>query len=282
MGSGNIDDNSEIDTEIDADTYDPDGDAAHERSLALAARREAIAVAERAGLVATRAAEYAEQARAAVALASRAPAELPTIIERRTVVERATVEAEVSPDRALARRDRERHAFDLYASLRSSAEIIASLVEVYAISEATARRDLDRAKAIAGSWRDSAGWDARRDQHLITLRAMFHEARKDGDIDQARKLMYQIAEIEGFRAPTRGVVLHGHGMVQDSTMPVGPGYVAGVDVRSMTRAERAALLLLLPSEKAALGEGMGGDTSTVVDAVGTEIRDDDPQGDTQG
>lgn len=176
-----------------------------------------------------------------------------------SAITRATAEAgRVVSD---AKRERERFAFSLYSELRADPEIIAALCEAYEVSEGTARADLERVRAIAASWRDTSEWHRRRDQHVMALRKLYDHAMSltcEGlptpDIDQARKIMAQIATVEGFNAPTRGVVLHGHGLIPgqgDSTLPPdGPGIVAGVDIRTLTRGERDALLLLLPADQA--------------------------------
>lgn len=212
--------------------------------------RRDLRAAELAARRATKPLPPAVTARAAVEAEDRAlalsapqvadPAPLATQTAR-GAISRATSEVTLV---ASDRRERERYAFGLYAELRTDAEVITAVRDAYGVSEHTARADLRAVRAVAASWRDQTEWTDRRDQHVMGLRRLFDLALAKDDLDLARKLMAQIAAVEGFNAALRSQVDHRH---VHTTLPSGPGIVAGFDVRAMPRDQRAALLLLLPA-----------------------------------
>lgn len=169
-----------------------------------------------------------------------------------------------------ARRERERFAYALYSQLRSEAEIRAALCTTYGISEATARDDLRAVRAIVASWRDHMDWIQRRDQHMTALRGIVDRALARGDdkgLEIARKTLADMRAVEGFTAPTRGVVVHGHGVLTDTTLPDGPGVIAGLRILDLTPGQRSAMLALLPPEAIEASQDAAGDA---IDAASVE------------
>lgn len=160
------------------------------------------------------------------------------------------------------------------------------------LNYAAAKQCLDRVKSVVSSWRDQREWVTRRDQMVTALLALrdehlrsagvdpstmdrLHggEGGKDGPEDrtilpahlpggfgsvdviqrrlhlqEARAIMDQISKIEGHYSPVKVDVAHAHLHVFAS----GPGVVAGVDLRSATREQRAALRALLPEATAVI------------------------------
>jgi hypothetical protein len=214
--------------------------------------------------------------------AASARAELtPTPLDpRAAAIERATAEETAA---SAARRLRIAAAYDLYGKQRSSGEIVAILVSQHGVSEATARSDLQAVRDIVDSWRNLTGWHERRDQHAMGLRHLLDLALADHAtsppgtpargmaLDQARKVMADMRAVEGFNAPTKGLVLHGHGSI-DTTLPDGPGVVGGVSLRKLKPHQLAAVQLLLgDGETVDLGSEADLDASPrMLDAVAVE------------
>jgi hypothetical protein len=188
-----------------------------------------------------------------VASAMRAELTSAPLDPRAAAIERATAE---ETSASAARRVRIAAAYDLYGKQRSSGEIVAILVSQHGVSEATARADLQAVRDIVDSWRNLTGWHERRDQHAMGLRHLLdlaladHAANELGSpargmaLEAARKVMADMRAVEGFAAPTKGLVLHGHGSI-DTTLSDGPGVVGGVSLRKLKPHQLAAVQLLL-------------------------------------
>lgn len=146
-----------------------------------------------------------------------------------------------------------------------------------------ARTAVRRMLAVVEHGRDGRQWHARRDQHVAELHEIKEIARDSGNMDGALKALGAIARIEGFDAPQRSINVHGHALVgpnTSTTLPDGPGVVAGISVavlRAMPRAERAALVSLIGAAEVARAElpPGHGDDELIEGVADAEIVDDE-------
>lgn len=261
------------------DEYDDELEAQEDRHERLAQERAAAPPAASEARTAR-----VLQAEAAAARAALSPAPLDP---RAAAIERATTEETAA---SAARRTRIAAAYDLYGKQRSAGEIVATLVANHGVSESTARADLQAVRDIVDSWRNLAGWHERRDQHMMGLRHLLdlaladHESALPGTpargmaLDQARKVMADMRTVEGFAAPTKGLVLHGHGHL-GTPLADGPGVVGGVSLRRLDPDKLAALQLLLGEGEAiapAEGDAIEAEEARpLLDVVSVETRRDD-------
>ena len=249
----------------EADAYEAERDAQDARAAELAAAR--LDVRDPDARVARLTADQ-HAADTAIAIQALDPKPIDPL-GCEPAMRRSAEESETSTVEA-RRRERDRFAYSLYADLRSDVEIRAALCATYGISDATARDDMRAVRAIVASWRDHTEWSARRDQHMMALRSIHDLAKQRGDdrgLEVARKVLSDMRAVEGFTAPTRGVIVHGHGIASGGNLPDGPGVIAGIRILDLTPGQRQAMLALLPP--AAL-EAAQEDRGEAIDAVGVE------------